>query len=443
LRATTDQVAYFDRETECMDRERLQQLQLTKLGQMLQALHATNPFQRRKLQSAGCGPSDRVESLADLRRLPFTRKSELIEDQAAHPPFGTNLTFPIEEYVRVHQTSGSTGGAPLRCPDTAADWAWWMRVWGHVLRGAGVGKGDRVYAAFSFGPFIGFWSAYDCITTVGAMAIPGGGLQSLQRVRMIQELGATVLLCTPTYALRLAEVARENGLELRDGSVRITIHAGEPGASIPATRARIEQEWGALCHDHTGLSEIGATGHTCVAQNGVHLVESEHICEVIDPHTGEPVPEGTEGELVITNLGRWGFPLIRYRTGDRVKLTTERCVCGRTNARMLGGILGRADDMVIVRGVNVFPSTIEEVVRRFHQIDEFQIQLATVREMQELRVLVEIDEAKHGKTVAQRVVSALSEELHRLLSLRVPCRSVPAGELPRFELKAKRFMRLE
>ncbi|MBI4494707.1 MAG: phenylacetate--CoA ligase family protein, partial [Chloroflexi bacterium] len=249
--------------------------------------------------------------------------------------------------------------------------------------------------------------------------------------------------CTPTYALRLAEVAREHGLDLRASPIRATIHAGEPGASIPATRQRIEEAWGATCFDHTGMSEIGATGYTCVAQAGVHLIESEYIVEVVNPETGEPVPEGQEGELVLTNLGRWGMPLLRYHSGDRVQLTTERCECGRTNARMLGGILGRADDMVIVRGVNVFPGSIEGVVRQYAEIDEFRIEIAAERQMKELRLAVEIDAQRHGQEAVERVLAALGEELHRTLSLRVPCRAVPAGSLPRFELKARRVMHLE
>lgn len=440
--SSIDGMTYFDRATECMDREELERLQLRKLNEMLRSILPGNRFYAAKLAAAGFRSGDRVESLDDLRQLPFTRKAELIADQAEHPPFGTNLSYPIETYVRLHQTSGTTGGAPLRCLDTAADWQWWMRLWGHVFRGAGVGPGDRVFAAFSFGPFIGFWSAYDCISTVGAMAIPGGGQQSLQRLQTMLDLGATVLLCTPTYALRLAEVAREHGLDIARSPIRATIHAGEPGASIPSTRRRIEEAWGARCYDHTGLSEVGATGYTCLAQSGVHLIESEHLCEVVDPETGRPVPEGTEGELVVTNLGRWGMPVIRYRTGDRVKLTTAPCECGRTNARMLGGILGRADDMVIVRGVNVFPSAIEEVVRRFTEVDEFRVEIATVREMTELSVVVEVDEQRHGEAGVQRVVAALADELHRALSLRVPCRAVPAGTLPRFELKARRLVRL-
>lgn len=436
-------VTYFDQGTECMERADLARLQLDKARAMLRGILPANGFYQAKLRDVGLESALDLACLDDFRRLPFTRKAEIAADQRAQPPFGTNLTYPIERYVRVHQTSGTTGGVPIRCPDTAQDWVWWHRLWGHVYRGAGVGPGDRVFFAFSFGPFIGFWSAFDSASVVGAMAISGGGQQSLQRLTTLLELGATVLMCTPTYALRLAEVAREEGLDIRNSAIRATIHAGEPGASIPSTRQRIEDAWGAECHDHIGMTEIGATGYTCVAHAGVHLIESEYIFETIDPETGEPVSEGMEGELVVTNLGRWGMPLIRYRTGDRVKLTTDRCECGRTNARLEGGILGRADDMVIVRGVNLFPSSVEDVVRQYAEVDEFRIEIATVREMKEVRLVVEIDGDRHGQDGVERVLAALGDELHRKLSLRVPCRAVTAGTLPRFELKAKRLVRLD
>ncbi len=433
------QHGFCERAIETAPREVLRGQQLRRLRALAAEILATNPFYRHKLQSAGLGSAEDVGSLDDVRHLPFTHKGELIADQAEHPPFGSNLTYPVERYVKVHQTSG-TSGRPLRVLDTVESWAWWLRCWRFVFAGAGVGSGDRVFCAFSFGPFIGFWAGFECAPLVGAMAIPGGGQDSLQRLRAIEEQGATVLLSTPTYALRLAEVAREHGINTAASTIRRTIHAGEPGASVQATRRRIDEAWGAECHDHTGVSEVGATGFTCGERAGVHLIESEYLFEVIDPATNQPLPAGRRGELVITNFGRVGMPLIRYRTGDLAEVDEDFCSCGRTWARLRGGILGRVDDMVVVRGINVFPSSIEDIVRGFNAVAEFRLELFEKGEMRELTLTLEPIAHLPQESVAQ-LVREVCDEVHRRIQLRVACESVPPGTLPRFELKARRFFR--
>lgn len=416
-----------------MPRERLAVLQLEKLQAMLAELWGRNGFYTDKLKKAGVGP-DEVRTLANLSRLPLTTKHELTADQAAHPPFGTNLTYPPEAYIRYHQTSGTTG-APLRVLDTEESWDWWGRCWGYVLSGAGLTAADRLFSAFAFGPFIGFWSAVEGARKIGAMMIPGGGRDSPQRLELMRESGATALCCTPTYALRLAEVAREKDFDLHALPVRATIHAGEPGANVPATKRRIEESWGAKCYDHAGASEVGAHSFECEAQpGGIHIIESEFIAEVLDPATGQAVEPGARGELVITNLGRLGFPILRYRTGDVVQLNTEPCICGRTFARFQGGILGRADDMITVRGVNVFPSAVENIIRRFNEVDEFRVTVYTVRHMDEMDVEVELVEDADPNTVA-----AIGQAIDTMLAFRPNVRPVARGTLPRFELKAKRF----
>jgi len=236
------------------------------------------------------------------------------------------------------------------------------------------------------------------------------------------------VMSTPTYALRLAEAAREEGIDLTRSALRVSIHAGEPGASIPATRERIEKELGVESFDHTGATEVGAHGFSCSARDGVHINESEFIVEVVDA-SGEARDEG-DGELVLTNLGRWCMPVIRYRTGDRVRAVRGTCSCGRTLVKLAGGIAGRVDDMVTVRGVNVFPSAIEAIVRRFDEVGEYRVELARVREMDELRCIVEAP-----ADVAERVGGAI----HRELGIRCLVESVSPGTLPRFEMKAKRF----
>ena len=415
--------------SEALPRERLRDLQLERVSALLREVLPRNPFYVRKL-----GGTASVASWADFQALPFTTKAEVAEDQLARPPFGTNVTYPLEQYTRLHQTSGTTGKAPLRVLDTPASWDWWARCWGHVYHAAGVGPGDRVFFAFSFGPFIGFWAAFEGARTVGAMTVPGGGMSTAQRLDAMLETHATVLCSTPTYALRLIEVASERGIDLAASTVRTTIHAGEPGASIPAVRERIEHGFGARCFDHTGMSEVGATGFTCGERAGVHLIESEFVFEVIDPSTGRLVPAGEQGELIVTNLGRPGAPVIRYRTGDLVRIDQAACACGRTFARLQGGILGRTDDMLVVRGVNIFPSAIEGVVREFDSVNEFRIQVRSERGMSEIRVLLDAT-GEAGEVLAEQVARRLNERL----MLRVPCQVVEAGSLPRFELKARRI----
>jgi phenylacetate-CoA ligase len=413
-----------------LERAKLRELQLRRVRELFAEILPRNAFYARKLGGR------RVETWDDFLELPFTTKSEIAEDQAQNPPYGTNLTYPIERYTKLHQTSGTTGKAPIRVLDTEESWDWWARCWGHVYRGAGVGPGDRVFFAFSFGPFIGFWAAYEGARKVGAMTLPGGGMQTEQRLKFMLDNDVTVLCCTPTYALRLAELAEQLGVDLAASAVRATIHAGEPGASVPGVRTRIEQAFGAHCHDHTGMTELGATGFTCQEQAGVHLIETEFVFEVIDPTTLRAVPSGAQGELVATNLGRAGMPLIRYPTGDLVQLDEMPCRCGRTFARLTGGILGRADDMVVVRGVNVFPSAIEGVLREFPEVSEFRIEVFSKRSMAELKVLLDPVPGS-ADNLATRVANRLND---RLL-LRVPCELVPPGSLPRFDLKAQRLVR--
>jgi len=419
----------YARRLETLPREALRAHQWQRVRALAAEALASNAFLRRQWSPAGVCSAEDLQTWDDFARLPFTSKAEFVEDQAAHPFFGTNLTYPLERYVRVHQTSG-TSGTPLRWLETQESWDWWAHCWGFVLRGAGVTAADRVFFPFSFGLFIGFWAGFEGARALGALAIPGGGQDSPTRLAWMETLGATVLVCTPSYALHLVEVARERGLDLLKLPVRLTIHAGEPGAGIPSVRARIEEAWGVRAFDHAGMTEIGAYGYECVEQTGLHINESEFIAEVIDPTSGAPAPEG---ELVLTNLGRVGSPAVRYRTGDRVRLDDRRCPCGRTFVRLAGGILGRLDDMLIVRGVNVFPSAIEEVVRRFPGVDEFQIEVFRREELDEVRVLLD---APQGVDVP-----AVQEAFRLGLGIRIEVAAAPPRSLPRYELKARRVVR--
>jgi phenylacetate-CoA ligase len=396
-----------------------------------QAALPANPFLGARCGRAGLADPRDLRTWGDFERLPLTTKSELVEDQAAHPPFGTNVSFPLDRYVRVHQTSGTTG-TPLRWLDTEESWAWWARCWTVVLRAAGLGPGDRVFFPFSFGLFVGFWAGFEGARALGALAIPGGGQDTAQRLAAMESLGATAVCCTPSYALHLAEVARERGIALDRLGVRTTVHAGEPGAGIPAVRARIEAAWGARAYDHAGMTEMGAYGFECAAQAGLHVNEAEFIAEVVDPATGRPADEG---ELVLSNLGRVGSPLLRYRTGDLVRVARAACACGRTFMRLDGGILGRVDDMLIVRGVNVFPSALEGIVRRFPAVDEFVIEVYRRGQLDEVRLLLEVQ----GQAGA--VAAAVQEAVRVDLGIRVEAVPVPGQSLPRYELKARRLVR--
>src|SRR5690348_3006693 len=247
---------------ETATRSHIEAHQLTRLQHGLVRILPQNRFYQQKFSNV----STIINTLADLSRLPFTTKQELVADQEAYPLFGSNLTYPLSNYIRLHQTSGTTG-KPLKILDTQESWDWWADCWTSVYRVAGVSRDDIVFLAFGFGPFIGFWSAYEGAKRIGALTVPGGGMDSSQRLRTMQEIGATVLVCTPSYALRLAEVAREHGIDLDQFQIRVTLHAGEPGASIPATRQRIEQAWHARTYDHAGMTEMGAFGFSCAEQN--------------------------------------------------------------------------------------------------------------------------------------------------------------------------------
>ncbi len=425
---------YFEESVETMPRKALEALQIEKLCSMLEQIYGRNRFYTDKLDAAGIHP-DSIQTLDDLKRLPLTEKSELVQAQSDALPFGSNTTFEESAYSRFHQTSGTTG-TPLRVLDTPESWDWWGRCWGHVLAGAGLTENDRMFVPFSFGPFIGFWAAVEGAQKINALMIPGGGRDSLQRLHLMKELGATAMCCTPTYALRLAEVAQESSFDLSEIPLRTLIHAGEPGANVPATKVRIESVWNAKCYDHAGASEIGAHSFECELQpNGTHVTESEFIVEVLNPETLEPVPAGEQGELIITNLGRIGYPVIRYRSGDLVVLNQQKCTCGRSFARFEGGVIGRADDMVVVRGVNIFPSAVENLVRQCESVEEFRITVTTDREMGNLAIELELSKNTNPESARKTVDQAIQNEL----SLRPEITLVPSGSLPRFEMKAKRF----
>jgi phenylacetate-CoA ligase len=415
-------------------RDAIEAGQLEQLRGLVTELFPGNRFYTQKLNALGI--TFDVGSLQDYcQRFPFTTKQELVADQQANPIYGTNLTYPLSQYTRYHQTSG-TAGAPLRWLDTPESWQALVQNWLEIFEAAGVTARDRVYFAFSFGPFIGFWLAFEGATRLGCLCIPGGGMSSVARVRALLDNQVNILFCTPTYALRLAEVAREEKLDLKNSKVRKIIVAGEPGGSIPSVRSRVAEQWGsAELFDHHGMTEVGPVTYECPKRPGVlHVIESAYLPEVIDSKTGRAVSMGQEGELVLTTLTRTASPLLRYRTGDIVKGGRGLCVCGRSNMTLEGGILGRTDDMVVIRGVNIYPGAVEKIVRGIEGISEYRVTVTNARTLPEISIEIET-----GTNNSRHVGEELQKQFEISMSLRVPVQLVPAGTLPRFEMKARRW----
>jgi phenylacetate-CoA ligase len=404
---------------------------------MIAALDPANPFHAPRLRSAGIGAD--FASLDEFRaRMPFTLKSELTGDQRAHPPYGSNLTYPLARYTRYSQTSATTG-MPLRWLDTPESWDWMIGNWVRVFEIAEATPADRVFFAFSFGPFLGFWVAFDAAQRLGCLCIPGGGMRSAARIGAILDSGATILCCTPTYAIRLAEVAAEEGISLAASKVRAILAAGEPGASIPATRAHIESLWNSTrVIDHHGMTETGPVSYECpVRPRVLHIIETSYIPEVIDAESAAPVAPGGTGELVLTNLGRIGSPLLRYRTGDVVRTAEASvCECGSAELALEGGILGRTDDMVVVRGVNIYPSAVEDVLRSCG-VAEYRVTVGSHGALAELRIEVEPPPEREPAVL----VHSVEASLRNAFALRVAISAAPIGTLPRFEMKARRWVR--
>lgn len=373
-----------------------------------------------------------VGSDLDFACLPFTTKAELADDQHQHLPYGTVHALPLGQYTRLHQTSGTSTGHPLRWLDTSESWHALLGCWREIFRRIGLTPADRCGFLFSFGPFLGFWTAFDAATAAGYFVLPAGGMTSATRLRFLIDHGCTVVFATPTYALHLVEVAAAEGIDLAASTVRAIVVAGEPGGSIPETRARIEAGWGCRVFDHYGLTEVGPVAFEPVDEPGILEVLDEYIAEVIDPNGTEPVGVGETGELVLTNLHRHGSPVVRYRTGDLVELA------GTNPVRFAGGIRGRADDMIHVRGNNIYPAAIEAIVRRFPAVAEFRIIEDRTGPLADLRIEIEATAAAD----VPELVEGIARAVRASLLFRVDVRSVPPGTLPRFEMKARRLVRI-
>jgi phenylacetate-CoA ligase len=420
------------RQLEALEAKQLAAHQLRRLNRLLKTILPANHFYAEKLAhispEALAGPDGPLHSLDKLAELPFTFKDELLAPTGPGQP-AANLTFPLSSYTRFHQTSG-TRGRPLVVLDTADDWTWWIDCWQFTLDAAGIEAGDRVFMAFSFGPFIGFWSAFDAACARGCLVVPGGGLTTLARLELMRTIRTSALFCTPTYALHMAEVATEHQIDVGELEVRVLVLTGEPGGSVPAVRGRIESLWRARVLDHAGASEVGPWGYGDATGHGLFVNENDFIAEFLSVETGTPATEGELSELVLTNLARTGSPVLRYRTGDMVRPSWQH---GGENRFVFlpGGVLSRADDMMVIRGVNIFPSSVEQILSSFPEVIEHRMTARKLNEMDHLIVEIE-DRLNRPDRVAT--------ELQLRLGLKVEVQAVPLGSLPRVEGKGKRFV---
>jgi phenylacetate-CoA ligase len=427
---------YLEPRLERASRREMTRLQERRLREQVAHAAAASPFYRRKLRAAGVKPA-RVRTLADLASLPFTTKDELKANQAARPPWGDVLAVPFAEVLRVHMTSATTG-RPLAFLDTADDWRGFYHSYARSLYAYGVRPADMVMAAFSYGPWIGYWAGFYAAQDLGCLVFPVGGLTTDQRLDALLAYPITVLGCTPSYALFLAETAAKKGVDLaKQTKLRITWHTGEPGASIPATKAKIEAAFGARAYDLPGLTEIAAWGFECDARAGLtHVHEDYCYPEVLDERD-RPVGPGGRGELVFTSLYRKAMPLLRYRTRDVVQLADRACPCGRTLVAFEGGVLARLDDMKKIRGIIVYPRRIEELVRPHVGVDEYQIVFRRHEGLDD--ILLRIDPSP-TLSLAERdgLRARLGEDLRTGLGIRVTVETVEPGALPRWDHKARR-----
>jgi len=435
------QVAYFDERVERMPQPQLLEHQLRQLRERLSYVSERSPFYRRKLDAAGIRAGN-VRTLDDVRRIPFTEKEELRLSQAAHPPWGDFACIGPREAVRVFQTTGTTG-RPVRVMLSRTDWFdTYYRQFSHFRCGYGLTEDDVLFVPFNYGLYVAWWGFQSAMEKAGLMVIPGGGLSSKDRLRAMLDWGATAICGTPSYLLYLAETARKNGIDLPASSIRKVVAAGEPGASIPATKKAIQTQWGAECFDDIGSTEISNFGFECLAHEGTHVIEGMFLAEVVNPETLEPLPDGQVGELILTNLCCESVPLIRYRTRDLVRFNRAPCACGRTSLRLEGGVLGRSDDMFHFAGVNVFPAQVQDLL---HQVDEFsqEYQLIVPSQGSGRRLSIRVEPAREGLGGSQ--IEAARERLVEMVKYRITVTPevhvCEIGSLPRVEGKAKRVLR--
>jgi phenylacetate-CoA ligase len=421
---------------ETLPREAIESLQLRRLQQTVERVYATVPFYREAFDRAGVKPKD-IKRLEDLQRLPFTLKKDMRDNY----PYGL-FAVPLEQIVRIHASSGTTG-KPTVVGYTKRDIETWTELMARSFFAAGAHKGDVIHNAYGYGLFTGGLGAHYGAERIGASVIPMSGGNTKKQLMIMQDFGSTVLTCTPSYSLFLAEVAAEEGIDIRKLKLKVGILGAEPWSE--KMRQEIESKLNIKAIDIYGLSEIlgPGVGVECIeAQNGLHVWEDHFLLEIIDPDTQEVLPDGEKGELVITTITKEGIPLIRYRTRDITRLTREPCICGRTHAR-IERLSGRSDDMLIIRGVNVFPSQIESVLFNIKGIEpHYQLLVDREGTLDTLEVLVEVDEQTFSDEVRklQLLSGTIQKQIKDLLGVTCKVRLVEPKTLVRSEGKAQRVI---
>jgi phenylacetate-CoA ligase len=436
-------VTFWRKELETLPREQLESLQLQLFKERMAYVYENSPFYKRKYDAAGIKPTD-IHTLEDIRNVPFTIKEELRECQAENPPWGDFICIPFQEGVRVFQTTGTTG-IPVKVLLNKKDWTvHFYEQFMHFMYGYGIKSSDILFVPFGYGLYIAWWGFQGALEQAGVMIVPGGAQSSKDRIKNIFGWGATVVCGTPTYLLYLGDTAQKMGMPLEDSKVRIVVAAGEPGANVPATKRAIEGLWGAKCYDDIGSSEISNFGFECIVQDGTHVIETMFYPECLDPQTLNPVPPGEVGELVLSNLCTESMPLLRYRMKDLVRFNMESCACGRTFLRLDGGVLGRSDDMFQFAGVNIFPSAVENLIRDVEEFsNEYQIVVPKPGSGRHMKIRVEPANKEIPRERIEQVVQQFIEKFRYLITVTPEVEVVQVGELPRFELKAKRLIRAE
>lgn len=423
-------------EFETLPREAIESLQLKRLQQTVERVYATVPFYKESFKKASLVPAD-IKSLNDLQRLPFTLKQDMRDSY----PYGL-FTVPLEQIVRIHASSGTTG-KPTVVGYTRRDIETWTELMARSFVAAGAHKGDVIHNAYGYGLFTGGLGAHYGAEKLGASVIPMSGGNTKKQLMIMQDFGSTVLTCTPSYSLFLAEVAAEEGIDIRNLKLKVGILGAEPWSE--KMRQEIEEKLNIKAIDIYGLSEIlgPGVGIECIeAQNGLHIWEDHFIPEIIDPDTGEVLPLGEKGELVITTITKEGIPLIRYRTRDITRLTKEPCICGRTHAR-IERLSGRSDDMLIIRGVNVFPSQIESVLFNIEGVEpHYQLIVERDGTLDTLEVQVEVNEQTFSDEIKilQDLSNKIRKDIKDLLGVTCKVRLVEPKTITRSEGKAVRVI---
>ena len=426
----------YDIEYETMPREALEAIQLRRLKATIDRVYANVPFYRKQFEASGITPGD-IQSLQDLQRLPFTTKQDLRDNY----PFGM-FAVPMENVVRIHASSGTTG-QPTVVGYTARDVDTWASLMARALMAGGATRGDIIHNAYGYGLFTGGLGAHYGAEKLGASVIPVSGGNTKRQVVIMRDFGPTILTATPSYALHLAEVAEEMGISFRDLKFKYGIFGAEPWSE--KMRQEIEEKLGMVAVDIYGLSEVigpGVAMECHEAKKGLHIFEDHFIPEIINPQTGEVLPYGETGELVFTSITKEAFPVIRYRTRDITSLNPEPCICGRSMVRM-NKVSGRSDDMLIIRGVNVFPSQIESVLMEMQNVEpHYQLMVDREGQLDILTVMVEVSESMFSDEVKslQNMEQEITKNIKDYLGVSARVKLVEPKAIARSQGKAVRVI---